>query len=174
MQKSLRLAAGLAVIFAAAACQSKKSNDDALTRELDSANGSSGLLPMSGGMDTVSAIERVPTPKQAPMVPELGAKQRTRIAVISPTPTVVEEVPQTILKDDGNLKVSVDTSKNDVYVPVATVPQQQSGDHFPSPAHHPESRRGTDPTQRGTHAPRRGGYPSTGDIIRNAPFPINP
>ena len=175
MQRRLRLAAGVVALFAAAACQSKKSNDDALSRELDSASGTSaGLLPMGGGIDTVSAIERLPTPKKAPMIPDLGGKQRTRIAVISPNPTVVTEVPQTILKPDGNVKVSVDTSKNDVYVPVATVPQQQSGDHFPSPAHHPESRQGTDPSQRGTHAPRRGTYPSTGDIIRNAPFPINP
>jgi hypothetical protein len=62
MQRRLRLAAGLVAIVAAAACQSKQSNDDALTRELDSASGASGgLLPMSGGTDVVSAIERVPT-----------------------------------------------------------------------------------------------------------------
>jgi len=175
MQRRLRLAAGLVAMVAAAACQSKQSNDDALTRELDSASGASGgLLPMNGGTDVVSAIERVTPPKKAPMVPDLGGKERTRIAVISPNPTVIEQVPQNILKDDGKVQVSVDTTKADVYVPAATVPRQESGDHFPSPAHHPESRRGTDRTQRGTDPPRRGGYPSTGDIIRNAPFPINP
>lgn len=161
MQRRLRLAVGLVVMVATAACQSKQSNDDALTRELDSASGASaGLLPMSGGTDVVSAIERVTPPKKAPMVPQVGGTERTRIAVISPNPTVIEQVPEYILKDDGKVKVSVDTTKADVYVPAATVPRKESGDHFPSPARHPQ--------------PRRGGYPSTGDIIRNAPFPINP
>jgi hypothetical protein len=170
MQKRLRLAAGVFAMVAAAACQSKKSSDDALARELDSASGaSSGLLPMGGGTDVVSAIERVPTPSSMKVVPELGAKQRTRIAVISPTPTVIRTVPQTVLNSNGDVKVGVDTTMSQI--PVAAIPQQGSigsGDHFPSPARHPEPRRGSEPGRR------RGGYPSTGDIIRNAPFPINP
>lgn len=169
MQRRLRLAAGVCALFTAAACQSSKSSDDALARELDSASGASaGLLPMNGGTDVVSAIERVPTPKRANMVPQAGARERTRIAVISPTPTVIAPVVQTVLKDDGKVKVSMDTIKSEM--PVAAVPQRgaESGNHYPSPARHPEPRRGTSP---GT---RPGTYPSTGDIIRNAPFPINP
>ena len=170
MQSRLRIAAGVFALFAAAACQSKKSSDDVLTRELDSASGNqAGLLPMSGGTDVVSAIERVPKPSTMKVVPEIGAKQRTRIAVISPTPTVIQTVPQTVLNPKGDVKVGVDTTMSEI--PVAAIPQQGgigSGDHFPSPAHHPEPRRGSEPGRR------RGGYPSTGDIIRNAPFPINP
>src|ERR1700694_388262 len=94
MQRRLRVAAGLVAMLAAAACQSKKSSDDTLTRELDSASGASaGLLPMGGGTDVVSAIERVPTPKKNPVAPQPKSTQRTTQKAPQPTTTVAQQAP---------------------------------------------------------------------------------
>jgi hypothetical protein len=164
MQRRLRVAAGVFAMFAAAACQSKKSSDDALARELDSASGaSSGVLPMSGGTDVVSAIERSPTAKKNPVVAQPKSAQHSTAKAPEPTTTVAEQAPQ---PDPQPVPVAttpspVQTASAPSQSPAAnTIPRPESGNHYPSPAHHPQ--------------PRRGGYPSTGDIIRNAPFPINP
>ena len=160
MQKRLRLAAGLVAIFAAAACQSKNSSDDALARELDSASGASaGLLPMGGGTDVVSAIERAPTAKKNPVSAQPKSAQRTTQKAPAPTATVAQQAPD---PEPAPAPVQTAGTTTPASTPSSGVilPRPESGNHYPSPAHHPQ--------------PRRGGYPSTGDIIRNAPFPINP
>jgi hypothetical protein len=141
----------------AAACQSKQSNDDALTRELDSASGvSAGLLPMGGGTDVVSAIERVPTAKKNPVAAQPKSAERTTQKAPQPTTTVAEQTPDPEANPTPAQTAATATPNS----PTTVVPRPESGNHYPSPARHPQ--------------PRRGGYPSTGDIIRNAPFPINP
>ena len=160
MQRRLQLAAGLVAMIAAAACQSKTSNDDALARELDSASGASaGLLPMSGGTDVVSAIERQPTAKKNPVAPQPKSTERTTVKAPQPTTTVAAQTPD---PEPNPTPVQTAGTATPTSTPNSGVvlPRPESGNHYPSPAHHPQ--------------PRRGGYPSTGDIIRNAPFPINP
>lgn len=154
MQRPLRLAALSVALFAAAACQSK-SSDDALSRELDSASGASaGLLPMGGGTDFVSAIERSPSAKRNPVVAQPKSADRTTQK--APQPTRVAEAPPEPQPAPADTAVTPVRSP----APAATLPRPESGNHYPSPARHPQ--------------PRTGRYPTTGDIIRNAPFPINP
>jgi hypothetical protein len=159
MQRHLSLAAGLVAMLAAAACQSKKSSDDALSRELDSASGSSGLLPMAGGTDVVSAIERSPTAKKNPVVAHPQSAQRTTQKAPQPTTTVAEQAPDPAPAEPTPAPIGTATPAQSPNSGVA-LPRPESGNHYPNPARHPQ--------------PRRGGYPSTGDIIRRAPFPINP
>jgi hypothetical protein len=162
MQRRLRLTAGVFVLFAAAACQSKKGNDDVLARELDSAAGtSSGLLPMAGGTDVVSAIERSPTAKKTPAVAQPKSTERTTQKAPEPTATVANNTPDPEPVQPTPAPVqTAGTTTAKAPATTTTLPRPESGNHYPSPARHPQ--------------PRRGGYPSTGDIIRNAPFPINP
>ena len=166
MQSRLRIAAGVFALFAAAACQSKKSSDDALARELDSASGaSSGLLPMGGGTNVVSAIEQSPTAKKNPVAPQRSSSQRTTQKSPEPTASVAsntqEPEPQPVVADAAPAPAPTPANAP-AQAPAQTTTRNlpESGNHYPSPAHHPQ--------------PRRGSYPSTGDIIRNAPFPINP
>ena len=160
MQRRLRLAAGVFAIFAAAACQSKTSSDDALARELDSASGAnSGLLPMSGGTNVVSAIEQSPTAKKNPVVAQPRSSERTTQKAPEPNASIATNTPdpepQPVVTDAAPAPQPAATP-----APTTTRSLPESGNHYPSPARHPQ--------------PRRGSYPSTGDIIRNAPFPINP
>lgn len=139
----------LAVVLATlAACGRSSSSNDSLKHDLDLA-GSTGieLAPRSAGTNVVSAIEETPGAVPA----KSSAKVRT------PSKATVAHKPVR--------RASV-ASAPEPPREQASAPQEPAVSPLPAtPA----------PTPRPVATPqRRGGYKSIGDVIRNAPFPINP
>lgn len=130
---------------------------DDLQRDLDMAGGTAvELAPRSGAQQVVSAIEatpagqkpqavsRAPGPKPTPRAPQQAAAPVVAAADAAPTPEATTPAPEP-----------------------APVPKAQSTDEAPVVAPRPTA------PQPQRKAPR-GGWWGTGDVIRNAPFPVNP
>ena len=124
-----------------------------------------------GGTQVVSAIERTPG-----AVPAAGATSRIRTPAATAkkptthvaTPEKAEPVPAPIPSAVAQTP-AVDPAPAEAPVTVTPAPSTrpatqgsgESHDHMPFPT-----------GDRQGH--RRGGWSSTSDVIRNAPFPINP
>ena len=139
---------GLALFAACAKPSSTASTDSALQRDLDRA-GATGVDLASGGgarTDVVSAVERTGggTAVRARTPVRAAAKP-------SSTQATVAAIPAT-------------PSPQEPAAQVVVVPN----DTAPAPIAAPRPR----PAQQTPG--RRGPYKSVGDVIRNAPFPINP
>jgi hypothetical protein len=143
--------AGVVAAVSLAACSRSGSAPVDLGSELEVATGdTSGLLPNRGGTQYVSAIERTP-----------GSVPAASAPVKRPTPTP-RATPQPVKAPVVNKAPAPEAQA----VVVAPVPAPE-----PAPAATPAPT----PTPTPTPTPRRrGGYSTMGDIIRNAPFPINP
>jgi outer membrane biosynthesis protein TonB len=141
------MVAGVVAAVGLAACGRGDIAPVDLGHELDVATGdTSGLLPNRGGTQFVSAIERTP-----------GSKPAVSAPVKRPTPTPKAE-------------------KQPVEAPVKVKePQAEAEAVAVVPAPAPAATAAPTPTPTPTPTPRRkGGYATMGDIMRNAPFPINP
>jgi hypothetical protein len=151
MRQTRVMVAGLVATLSLAACGRSKQAQTDLAGELDAATGdTSGLLPNRGGTEFVSAIERTP-----------GSVPAASAPVKRPTPSP-RATPQPV-------KTPV--------VNKAPVPEAEAVVVAPAPAPEPAPAATPAPTPTPTPTPtprRRGGYSNMGDIIRNAPFPINP
>lgn len=132
--------------------------DDALERDLQVVQGSAvELAPRAGGQEVVSAIESAP-PVPTPRTRKVGR------AVEGPGPRVLAARP-----------VKAGTSDPDPVTTVyATVPVKDTVVDQPVPG--PDTSTviaAPRPSAPQRKAPK-GGWWSTGDVIRNAPFPVNP
>ena len=163
MRNSLRLSIGTLAMAALAAC-SHSSEQPALSDDLkqDLAKAGGGDVQLAGvgstKLDIVSASERTRSPAPSPKAPEIsrapsvsrGSKAVVKSvrheapAVAQPTPRAEEAAPAQVLQAPPVLE---------------PVPAAQGRPHAPLPS-----------TQREP----RGGWRTPGQIIRNAPCPINP
>ena len=153
MTQTRLVVAGMVAALSLAACSRSGSAPVDLGSELDAATGdTSGLLPNRGGLEYVSAIERTP-----------GSVPAAAAPVKRPTPAP-RATPQPVRKP---------------VVDKAPAPEPDAVVIAPAPAPQPAPAATPAPAPRPTPTPtptptRRGGYSNMGDIIRNAPFPINP
>jgi hypothetical protein len=163
MRNTLRLTIGALALVSVAAC-SRSSDQPALPDDLkkDLASVGGGDVQLAGAttprVDVVSAGERTLSPTPAPKSPTVSrapsAFRGTRAPVKSvkhTTPAPAQAAPQA------------------VEVAPAEVPQvERAPEPVPAAAGRPEAPRPS--TQREP----RGGWKTPGQIIRGAPFPINP
>lgn len=143
--------------------------DDDLRRDLALASGASSLqlAPMAGTRtQVVSAIEQVEsTPAPAPRARGTASVRRPRPADRDPAPSRESEALPT--PNVAQAPDREETPATESMVPEAAEPDPAptispptpGPDHFPAP--------------RGSVGRRGGGW-TTADVIRNAPFPINP
>jgi hypothetical protein len=143
------MSALVVVLGVLAACSRSSTSDDSLRRDLELAGSTSlELAPRSAGTQVVSAIEA--TPGAAP------ARGAAKVRVPSKTPVALKRVRQTSV-------ASAPEQPREHASDAAETPAASSLPATPAPTPKPV------PTPQ-----RRGGYKSIGDVIRNAPFPINP
>jgi hypothetical protein len=163
MRNSIRLSLGALVLAAAAACsnsseQPKVSSD--LEQDLAKAGGANVQLAGNSAnrVDIVSASERIESPTPAPKAKTVtrapSAMRGTKAAVPSarrvtpaaavPAPRAPEPAPAEVRRAEPE--------------PEPT-PVPQARPQAPVPSRQPEP---------------RGGWRTPGEVIRNAPFPINP
>ena len=171
MKQISLLVGGLVASVALAACGRSSQSPD-LGSELQAASGdTSGLLLSRGGTQVVSAIERTPGGVPAPdatsriRTPAATAKKPTAHVA---TPEKADPVPAPLPSEVAQTP-AVDPTPAEAPVTVIPAPSthpatQGSGashDRMPFPTGDRQGR-------------RHGGWSSTSDVIRNAPFPINP
>ena len=138
-------------LMAAAACGRSSTSEDALQRDLELAGSTSlELAPRTSGTQVVSSIEE--TPGAVP------AKSTARVRTATKSPAQRSPVRQ---------------AANLPHTPPQPQPEQPKvAEQAPEVAPLPAT---PAPTPTPVPTPqRRGGYKSVGEIIRNAPFPINP
>lgn len=157
--------AAVAAMLASAACSGRGAGasatpDDALLEDLDQASGTGvALAPQNGATQVVSAIELGTSTRAAPerRVVRRAATPKAPSYAAAPAPAKEEPAPAV-----------VPTKEPEPAPSVQPLPE-------PTPAPATQSRRPDAPMPLPLPTPhRRGGYKSVGDVIRNAPFPINP
>ncbi len=152
-QTPLFLAATLALV-AVTACGKSAAPGEDLRHDLELAGSDLQLTPTSGRTDVISSIERAPgTP--APRVNTVTRRQASAPAVRRPQvrapeapPAPVDQAPVT--------SAAVPQAPSDPATVPAPVPSVARPAPAPAPAGPP------------------GGYKTEGEVIRDAPFPINP
>lgn len=147
------MAAGLALL-GAGACEKATPATDDLSKDLavaGSQNNDLALSPAAGRTDVVSSVERIPTgaPKSAPSRSIARPVPRPNAAPL-PTPAA-SPAPAPVVAPTP--------------APQPEASPDPEPEHVPTVIPHPAPR----PTQQ-----KPGGWKSIGDVIRDAPFPINP
>ena len=163
MSNSIRLSLGALVLAAVAACSNgseQPSVSPDLEKDLAKAGGSDVQLAGSSAnrIDVVSASERVesptPTPKARTVTRAPSATRGTKAAAPSPrreTPAAAAPAPR------EPQPAPVEERRAEPEPELTPVPQSRP--QAPVPSRQPEP---------------RGGWRTPGEVIRNAPFPINP
>ena len=163
MRNSLRFSLGTALLVAAAACSGspdKAAVSTDLEQDLAKAGGSSVQLAGNSAnrVDVVSASERVESPTPAPKAKTVSrapsVNRGTRAVAPSPkreTPAAAQPAPK---------------------AEEQTPAEQPRVEPQPAPEHLPQSRPQAPVPSRQPEP--RGGWRTPGEVIRNAPFPINP
>ena len=146
MHAHARLIMGAAALVGVAACgRSAPSPTDDLRRDLELARGQGlELAPRSGQQTTVSAAELVPQGSSTSATPASRQRVRTPVIAAAPKARTVVEAPTRQPLENP--------------APVSDAPTK------PQPA---TGRPAVNP-------PPPGGYKTMGELIRKAPFPINP
>jgi outer membrane biosynthesis protein TonB len=162
MPNSLRLSFGALLLAVAAAC-SRSSEQPAVSGDLeqDLAKAGGANVQLAGSstnrVDVVSATERlesqVPTPKGESFTP-VPTKKRGKSAAVK---SRRHETP-----------VAVESPKAAETAPV----EQPRMEPQPTPTSAPQGR--PQAPMPSTQPEPRGGWRTPGEVIRNAPFPINP
>ena len=162
MRNPHRLSLGALLIAAAAACsgspeQATVSSD--LEQDLAKAGGANVQLAGGAGnrIDVVSASERVESPSPAPkgtLITRAASKERGKRAV---APTKRGKTP--VAAPSTRPTETAPVEQPETEVTRTTTPAPQGRPEAPMPARQPEP---------------RGGWRTPGEVIRNAPFPINP
>jgi hypothetical protein len=144
---SIRLACTVVALAATAACSGSSHKDD-LSRDLDLAGSNSGLelAPAVGQTQIVSAVER----------PKMVA-----------TPAPSRHV--STMRQSPRARQVARVSPASEPAPMAVVPAPA-----PSETPSPEVIVAPRPQPATSAKAPRGGWSTVGDVIRNAPFPINP
>ena len=168
MQKRYRLATAVLTLAGVAACGQKAQRpSEDLRRDLEQV-GSSGiqLAPNGAGTQVISSIEQGPAGTLKTAAPQTRATptpSAPRVkAPSAPAPVAVAEAPQPqpeVKAVEQPVPQPTVVEQPAAAEPVDRAPAAQRPAPIPIPS-----------TQR---APR-GGWKTTGDVIRNAPFPINP
>jgi hypothetical protein len=160
MRNSLRLSFGALLLAAAAACSGasdKPTVSTDLEQDLAKAGGADVQLAGNAGgrVDVVSTSERIEAPAPAPKAKTVTRAPSVKRGTRAVAPSVRREAPI-------------------VEAPAPRPPQ-------PAPTDQPRVDRQPDPSQARPQAPvpsrqpePRGGWKTPGEVIRNAPFPINP
>ncbi|MDB4914416.1 MAG: hypothetical protein JWM95_2060 [Gemmatimonadetes bacterium] len=163
MRNFIRLSVSTLALASLAAC-SRSSDTPTISADLkqDLAAVGGGDVQLASAtskrLDIVSASERTNAPVATPKAPA---------TVKAPQAAKGHQAPVTVPKHEAPAPQQAATAED-----VAPVEAPQ-----PEPAIVPSAGRPQAPSQLpGQHTSRepRGGWKSTGDIIRNAPFPINP
>lgn len=144
------VAVALALTALAACNRAAPTSDAALQRDLDLARGQGLELAPQGGTQLVSANELLPagSRRTAP------APRRVSLHVATPT-------PQRVSNSEARIPAAPAPAS------VATAPKQDSVVASAPATPRPSAEGAVSP-------PPPGGYKTMGDIIRHAPFPINP
>jgi outer membrane biosynthesis protein TonB len=163
MRNSIRLSLGALVLAAAAAC-SKSSEQPTVSSDLeqDLAKAGGANVQLAGSsanrIDIVSASERTESPTPAPKAPTVSrapsANRGTKAVVRSArreTPAAAEPAPR---------------------APEPAPVEQPRAEPVPEPVAVPQNR--PQAPVPSTQPEPRGGWRTPGEVIRNAPFPINP
>ena len=136
---------GLALAGAAACSGSGSSVSEDLRRDLELARGQGlELAPRGGDQSTVSAAELLPRGVKTPTVSAARTPAKTRAVAPKPATPAVAEAPHS----------------EEAPAPVAPTPD-------PARPQAPSAKPAMNPAPPG-------GYKSMGELIRKAPFPINP
>jgi hypothetical protein len=165
MKRRYRFATALMTLAGLAACgqQAQKPSEE-LRRDLEQVGSSDmQLAPKGAGTQVISAIEQGPAGTRTPSTPQPRATAKPvaeRMQAPTPAPMPVVEAPH----PQPEVKVVQQSAPQPVVAeqPVSAEPSAPAT-RRPAPMPVPSTQR----------APR-GGWKTTGDIIRNAPFPINP
>ncbi len=152
-QKPISLAATLA-LMAVAACGKPAAPSEDLRRDLELAGSDLQFVPTGGHTEVISSIERAPgTP--APLVTSVTQRQAPAPTVRRPQVRAPEAQPAPVAQAPVASASAAQAPSGPAIVPVP-VPSVAR----PAPA----------PTPKGPP----GGYKTVGEVIRDAPFPINP
>ena len=160
MPNSMRLSFGALVLAAAAAC-SNSSEQPTVSADLeqDLARAGGANVQLAGNsanrIDVVSASERVESPAPAPKAKTVTRAPSATRGTKAPTPKVRRETP-----------APVEAPREAEPAPAEVIKPQ------PEPVQAPQERpRAPVPSRQ---PEPRGGWSTPGEVIRNAPFPINP
>lgn len=162
MRNSLRLSLGALMLAAAAAC-SRSSEQPALSSDLEQdlakAGGASVLLGGSAGnrVDVVSASERVESPVPTPKAKTVSRAPSANRGVRAPVKSARKTTP--VAAPAPREAEPAPAEEPRVAREPEPIPAPQSRPQAPIPSRQPEP---------------RGGWKTPGEVIRNAPFPINP
>jgi hypothetical protein len=161
MRHSIRLSIGAAAIMALAACSHSEQPalSDDLKQDLAKVGGGDVQLAGTAGprMDVVSAAER------------------TNGAVAAPHARAISRAPSAV----HGTKAVVHSVRHVTPAPATPAPQAEvapveAPTAAPAPEPIPASAGRPEAPRPSTQREPRGGWKTMGDIIRNAPFPINP
>jgi hypothetical protein len=161
MRNTLRLSFGALLLAAAAAC-SRSSEQPAVSSDLeqDLAKAGGANVQLAGSsanrVDVVSASERVESPVPAPKARTVSRAPSANRGVGAPVESARQATPVAAPAPQAPEPAPVER-------PVAREPEPtpapQARPQAPIPSRQPEP---------------RGGWKTPGEVIRNAPFPINP
>ena len=163
MRHSLRLSLGAILLSAAAACSDSPDQatmSSELEQDLARAGGADVQLAGSSAnrIDVVSASERVESPAPAPKAKTVSrapsVRRGTRAVAPSPrreTPAAAQPAPR------AEAQAPAEQPREEPQPELERAPQSRP--QAPVPSRQPEP---------------RGGWKTPGEVIRNAPFPINP
>ena len=186
MTRSIRLSAAvvsLSTLAALAACGRQATMTDELQRDLDQASTTSvELAPRPKSTTVVSAIElgepapaKTELPKTSPVprapqrakapAPKPAPAQHVAARAPTPAPVPVAETPSQVAEAPAP-----EPTPEPAPVMTSPAPQPVLTTPVPTPTRAPGRTQGRAPGRAG----RGGGWWSTGDVIRNAPFPVNP
>lgn len=172
MKASIRLVGTIAALGALAACGRPSAVTDDLQRDLEQASSATvELAPNAPRTAVVSALElgeaeppKVEAPKAtpAPRAPQRAkAAAQTRRAPVQRV-AVREPEPEPEMQPVAEAPAVIAEAPAPVETPAPPVVRAPTPLPIPAPSRAPARRNGN------------GGWWSTGDVIRNAPFPINP
>jgi outer membrane biosynthesis protein TonB len=160
MRNSIRISIGAVVVAAAAACSGSPDHATVsadLEQDLAKAGGSNVQLAGNSGnrIDVVSASERVESPTPAPKAKTVSRAPSMKSGTRAPAPSPRRETPAPAQAPKPEVQVPAEQPR----VEPEPEPFPQSRPQAPVPSRQPEP---------------RGGWKTPGEVIRNAPFPINP
>ena len=162
MRNSHRLSFGAVLVAAAVACSGspdKATVSADLEQDLAKAGGANVELAGNSGnrVDIVSASERIESPAPTPkgtLITRAASTERGKRAV---APTKRGTTP--VAAPSARAADTAPVEQTETEVTRTTTPVPQGRPEAPMPSRQPEP---------------RGGWKTPGEVIRNAPFPINP
>jgi hypothetical protein len=162
MRNSIRLSLGALVLAAAAACSKSEQPTVSTDLEQDLAKAGGANVQLAGSsanrVDVVSAAERTESPTPTP-----NAKATTRAPSVNRGTKAVVRSPR---------RVTPAPAAPAPRAPEPAPAEVRRAEPQPEPVNVPQSRPQAPVPSRQPEP--RGGWRTPGEVIRNAPFPINP